>query len=525
MIVTTRLWLRQISALEGTPRNAIAFMFGVAATMTLPPFGVFILLLMAYGGLFALVSKAPTRRRAFADGWWWGWGYYLTGLYWFTIAMTTDMDAFGWMIPFALFGVTAFVALYPALACLCFYMLPQKGTIRRILIFSILWTVFEYARGHLLSGFPWNIPGNAFAFSDTGLQLAPIFGAYGLSFWAVLLGSSIAAIGDDRVSYDRSVGFVVLVWLAFVGGMSYGEHRLDLADRVPEEERYVPDVMLRLVQPNVRQSNKWDPAHQMEVLQTLIQMTQSSGLSQVTHVIWPESAIPYVIRPGTPLMHVLGSALPEKGYLITGALRMDGDKKDWQIWNSLLMLNHEGTVLGTYDKVRLVPFGEFLPFRRWIPDALLTPVGDRDFSQGPGLVNLGWDGLPTVRPMICYEVIFPSWGRTLESRDSAGESKRPDWFLNVTNDAWFGKSTGPYQHFGMARMRAAEYGIPLVRVANTGISAVIDPYGRVESQLGLGQKGVLDVKLPKATENTPYRRYKDLFFNALIIIALILVVI
>lgn len=523
-MVRVRQWMKAISASQDASRNMIAFLFGMAGTLTLPPFSVFPLVIIAYGGLFLLVSRAPSPKRAFADGWWWGWGYYITGLYWFCIALATDMASFGWMIPFALFGVTAFVALYPALASLLFYFLPARGTIRRILIFSIVWTVFEYARGHLLTGFPWNIPGNSFAFSDTAIQLASLFGAYGLSFWAVLLGSCVAALSDESISYDRSVGFILLVWLAFMGGMAYGEQRLKMADAIPEAERYVPDVMLRLVQPNISQPNKWEPAQQMQVLQTLIRLTQSSGLSRVSHVIWPESAIPYIVRPGTPLLHMLGSTVPDDTLLITGALRMEGGKQNWQIWNSLLLLDHNGTVLGKYDKSQLVPFGEFLPLRQWIPEALLTPVGAKDFSRGQGSgINLGLDGLPTVRPMICYEAIFPEWGRVQEG--TAVGDKRPQWFLNITNDAWFGRSTGPYQHFNMARMRAAEYGIPLVRVANTGISAVIDPYGRVESKLPLGHKGILDVKLPKPTADTLYGRYNNLFFNLLIVVALVLVVI
>jgi apolipoprotein N-acyltransferase len=526
MIERLRHTLKAVSALESVPRNAVAFMFGVAGTMTLPPFFVFPLVLMAYGGLFLLVHKAPTRKRAFADGWWWGWGYYITGLYWFTIALTTDMAAFGWMIPFALFGVTAFIALYPALACLLFYSLPGKrGTIRRIFVFSLVWTLVEFARGHLLTGFPWNIPGNSFAMSDTAIQLASVFGAYGLSFWAVLLGACIAAIADEKISYDRSVGFVLILWLGLVGGLSYGEQRLKATESMDHQLRYEPDILLRLVQPNIAQPHKWEPAKQMEVLQKHIRLTQSSGLSRVTHVIWPETALPYVVRPNTPLLSMVGSALPEKSTLLTGALRIEGEGKDWQIFNSILEVNHNGTVLGSYDKSKLVPFGEFLPLRSFIPDAWLTPVGDRDFSRGQGVVNVKWSELPLARPMICYEVIFPEWGGAATDNEHELQKQRPRWFLNVTNDAWFGLSSGPYQHFHMARMRAVEQGIPLVRVANTGISAVIDPYGRIESQLPLNKEGIIDAQLPKAIENTPYNTYNRIIINALILFLVILVAI
>jgi apolipoprotein N-acyltransferase len=523
MIVTARQWMKAAIALQGGRRNAAAFVFGFAAALTMAPFFVFPLVLIAYGGLFLLVHKAPNKKRAFADGWWWGWGFYIAGLYWFCVALMTDMAAFGWMIPFTLFGVTAFIALYPALASLVFYTIPGKrGTIRRIIIFSVLWTCVEFARGHLLTGFPWNIPGNAFAFSDKAIQLASVFGAYGLSFWAVLLGASWAALHDDEISWDRSLGFTLAVWGCFVGGMAYGEYRLEQADARPKEERYVPGVMLRLVQANISQPHKWDPAKQMEGLQRYIQMTQSSGLSQVTHVIWPETAVPYVVRADTPLMRMLGSSLPEKTKLITGMLRAEGQGKDWKIWNSMMLLDHKGTLRASYDKSKLVPFGEFLPGRQLIPKSWLTPVGDTDFSRGPGIVNIELDGLPPARPMICYEVIFPEWGATAENETV---KNRPAWFLNITNDAWFGKSSGPYQHFNMARMRAAENGIPLVRVANTGISGVVDPYGRIDSQLPLGQQGILDSKLPEPLPNTIYSAVKYYILPVLILICLILVVI
>ncbi len=522
MIHATRQWMQGVSGLKGGYRNASAFIFGISATMTLPPFFVFPMILLAYGGLYLLVSKAPTQKRAFADGWWWGWGCYMSGLYWFCVAMMTDMSSFGWMIPFTLLGVPAFVALYPALACTLFHRLPNKGPLRRIIVFAVVWTVVEFARGHLLTGFPWNIPGNAFAYSDKAIQLASLFGAYGLTFWAVLLGASFSALAEIKVSVDKSIGFGLIVWMCFMAGMSYGEQRLLAADQVPEDDRYVPGIMLRLVQPNITQPAQWDPALQVNALQKLLHGTESSGLSQVNYVIWPEAAIPYPIRPGTPLLQLIGGILPDKTRLLSGAVRAQGDSDGhWQAWNSILMIDHKGNILATYDKAKLVPFGEFLPGRSLIPKSWPTPVGDTDFTRGPGRINVKLDGLPLARPMICYEAIFPEWG----SDDPKSNDPRPEWFLNVTNDAWFGMSIGPYQHFNMARMRAAEVGIPLIRVANTGISGVIDPYGRVLSRLPLGQEGILDVKLPKPIENTINNRFNNVFLIVIMVICLLLVAI
>jgi apolipoprotein N-acyltransferase len=516
MILRMRQWTQAVTGLKGQSRNTAAFMFGVAAAFTLPPFFIFPLIIMAYGGLFLLANKAHDARRAFADGWWWGWGYYIVGLYWFCIALMTEPDKFAWMLPFTLFGVTAFVALYPALACLIFYKIAVQGTIRRMFLFAAVWTCVEYARGYLFTGFPWNIAGNSFAYSDNAIQLASIFGAYGLTFWAVLLGVSLTVIIDIRLRVEHVILFLGLVWSGFFTGLNYGSQRLEQADKVPQAERYVPGVMLRLVQPNIAQAHRWDPAKQMEGLQKHIQMTQSSGLSLVSHVIWPESSIPYVLKPGTPLLGMIGSALPEKTLLVTGALRSQGEKESWQVYNSMVVVNRKGEIIGNYDKSKLVPFGEFLPFRSLIPKAWQTPVGDMDFTRGNGVENMEWPGLPALRPMICYEVIFPQWAH------SDDDASRPKWMLNVTNDAWFGLSTGPHQHFHMARMRAAEQGLPLVRAANTGISAVIDPYGRVEAMMPLGREGILDVQLPKEAANTPYNRYNFLYLPSIMLLIIML---
>jgi apolipoprotein N-acyltransferase len=470
-------------------RNAASFFLGVLATLTLAPFFLFPLIIPAYGGLLWLVQAAPTRRRAFLDGWWWGWGFYMSGLYWFCIALLTDAEKFAWLIPFALFGLTAVIALYSAAACWLMKATRVRG-LGGIFVFSVLWTVVEFARGHWFSGFPWNLAGYSFAFSDSALQMASLLGAYGLTWLTVLLGASVTGLGEKGGKL-----FALVVWGVFALGVLWGAWRLGQA-----QTEYVEGVKLRIVQANIAQPHKWDPKRQMQGLQEHVRLTQSPGLNSITHVIWPETAVPYALKPDTSLTRMLGSAVPEGTILITGALRAQRADDKLQLWNSMVALNHAGAVVGSYDKVKLVPFGEFLPFRSLLPAAWLTPVGDIDFSSGPRGQVLDWPGLPPVMPLICYEAIFPGW--------VAHADKAPDWQLNLTNDAWFGLSSGPHQHFTMARMRAAEEGVPLVRAANTGISAIIDGYGRVLSELELGTQGVLDSKLPKRQNAyTVYAKY------------------
>ncbi|MDE3017051.1 MAG: apolipoprotein N-acyltransferase [Pseudomonadota bacterium] len=533
----------------GWKRNAVAFLCGVMATLTLAPFFIFPLIIPAFAGLLWLMENAPTGRRAFWDGWWWGYGFYISGLYWFCIALMTDPEKFAWLIPFALFGLTAVIAVYCGVACWLTILLipPVHGENKkvRIFIFSVVWTCVEYARGHLFGGFPWNLAGYSFGFSDVSVQMASLVGVYGLTFFAVLLGSSFAVIfpspfvGEgqgvslkneplslasshrERGDKKSAVLFLIAIWILFAAGMGWGGWRLHEAGRIPASARNVSGVRLRLVQGNVPQSDKWDPKLQMQGVETYLRLTQLPGLDKATHVIWPETAVPFPVRAHTPLARALGNGVPPGVVLITGALRAEGinpakrEAANFRIWNSLVAINHHGDIVGTYDKARLVPFGEFLPFRKWLPEFLTTPAGDIDFSRGPGRETLEWPGLPPIFPMICYEAIFP--GRL--------PPERPGLLLNVTNDAWFGDSIGPRQHFEMARMRAVEQGVPLVRVANTGITAIVDSFGRVISSLTLGVQGVMDTGLPVAQpEPTVFGRNGNLLLLILILAVIFLTI-
>jgi apolipoprotein N-acyltransferase len=494
--------------LQGWKRNGAAFFFGICATLTLAPYYFFPLLIPSFTGLFWLINKAPSRKRMFWDGWWWGWGFYMSGLYWFCIALLTDAEKFAWLIPFALFGLNAVIAIYSGIACWLMGWARVSG-LTKLILFSTIWTLVEYARGHLFTGFPWNLPGYSFGAYDITLQLASILGAYGLSFYAVLLGSSFAALAYGK----RGAIYLLIVWASFAASLVWGYQRLENAG----EAALVPGVKLRLVQANIAQPHKWDPKLEKQGVQEHVRLTQLSGIEQMTHVIWPETAVPYAITPETELPQILGTTIPDGVTLITGGLRTEGEgSPDWKIWNSLVAIDHSGAIVGSYDKTRLVPFGEFLPGRALLPKAWLTPVGDTDFSRGQSVKTLKWPGLPPFLPLICYEVIFPEL-------PSQAENPRPEFMLSVTNDAWFGLSSGPHQHFNMARMRAAEQGIPMVRAANTGISGVIDGYGRVLASLPLGTQGILDTALPKPIEApTFYSKQHSLLIPALLILALLL---
>jgi len=484
----------ELTNILGWRRSAFAFGFGVCATAAMPPLYIFPLLVPAFAGLLWLLSSAPSPRRAFFDGWWWGMGHYTTGLYWMCIALLTDPAQFGWLIPFTLVGLNGIIALYPALAGLAWhYIRPEKKW--GPLCFAALWSAVEFARGHVFTGFPWNLGGYAWAFSDAMSQSVSVIGIYGLTFITVLAACSI--IGGRKQALACAL---LLIAMAGVGAW-----RLQAAG----ETQFVSGVSLRIVQGDIAQSLKWDPKREQQILAHYAQLSRAPGAEKIT-LIWPETAVPFPLMEDGAVAGVLSRLAPMHGALLTGVLRLHGENRDFQAWNSLAVIT-PGGLAATYDKHHLVPFGEFVPFRAWVPVAVM-PAGMASFSRGPGPQTLDIPGAPPASPLICYEAIFPQ-----EATDSSG---RAGWLLNVTNDAWFGNSSGPYQHFAMARFRAIEQGLPLVRAANTGISAVTDAYGRVIARLPLGVEGVLDSGLPRRAASTIYGSIGDKYFLLLISILL-----
>ena len=489
-----------LATVGGWRRKALAFALGVCATLTLAPFYVFPLIVPAYGGLFMLVNAAPTRKAAFVDGWWWGWGFFMSGLYWFCIALLTDPEKFAWAIPLALFGLTGVIAFYPAVACALYKAVAKGGRLLQVYLFALVWLAVEYARGHLFTGFPWNLAGYAFGFSDVSLQSASLVGAYGLTFLTLLL--AVCSVSGKRLA--------LVAWAVFFVSFGWGYIRLQHAG-----EGEPSGARIRIVQANVSQPHNWDPKRQFQALESYMRLTQAPGIERVTHVIWPESATPYFLEPDSTLAKRLGAILPPGAILLTGALHKEDDGDDYRIYNSLVALDAEGNILGNYNKRQLVPFGEFLPLRDFIPSGWNLPVGNKDFSRGGEGAVLNWHGIAPFVGLICYEAIFPDMAESL--------TQRPAWLLTVTNDVWFGQSTGPRQHFEMARMRAVEQGLPLVRVANTGISAYIDEYGRVRERMSLNEKDVRDFMLQKSQLSaTTYIRCKEYFVLLLIFLGLIL---
>ncbi|MDE2069230.1 MAG: apolipoprotein N-acyltransferase [Bradyrhizobium sp.] len=452
-----------------------------------------------------LIDSSPSTRSAFATGWWFGLGHFVLGLYWIAEALLIDPQKFGWMIPFAVFGLSGGLALFPALAVAVTHRCGRAG-VSGVLILSAAWTTAEWLRGHILTGFPWNLIGYVWTLSDGILQLAAVTGIYGLSLITVVAAAMPAVLATQSATRPSRRGWLALgavslllavIWIA-------GSMRLSAAGT-----KDVPGVRLRIVQPDIPQIEKWSQARAEDHFERLLRLSKTPEKEQVTDVIWPETAVPFTLN--ADVARAIGAIAPPDGLVITGAVAAtQRPGETLKFWNSVVAIDASGNIRGIYDKFHLVPFGEYMPLRKYLPlDAVAA--GPVDFSAGPGPRTLYLPGLPAVSPLVCYEAIFP--GAVVAS------GSRPAWLLNVTNDAWFGRSAGPYQHFAIAKTRAVEEGLPLVRAANTGISAVVDPYGRVLAHLGLGEKGVLDSPLPAAAPGlTPYARYGDRVPMALLVL-------
>ncbi len=496
-------FLDRIRALTGWRRAVMALAAGVATALSLPPLNLWPVLFLAVPIVLLLLEGLPRRaiRTSFLTGWLFGVGYFLFALQWIGFAFFVDAETYLWMMPFAVGGLAAAMAIYWGLAALAVNAFGLRG-LRLVLGFAAVLALAEWLRGRLFTGFPWAAPGLAVDGMGAVAQSASLLGMTGLTLLIILwAGLPLVLIGRrHRIAAAALLLLLPLAW-------AYGSYRLSSATNAN-----VADVRLRIVQPNIAQDAKWRDDNARPIFETLLSLSSRTSLDgPITHIIWPESAVPFLIDEGGA-RNELAAMLSGRTVLLTGALRRS---QPGNIHNSIIVFDGSADVAGRYDKWRLVPGGEFLPFA-----AALEPLGFRkvitvpgNFAPGPGSVTFDIPGAPPVSLSVCYEAVFP--------HGLIDPSKRPAWLVNVTNDGWFGHSTGPSQHLAQARLRTIEQGLPMARAANTGISAVIDPYGRITAALALGRRGVLDSKLPKALPLTLYGRYGDWIFAALFCAVLI----
>jgi apolipoprotein N-acyltransferase len=509
----------------GWKRAAIALVAGMLSALAMAPFNAWPVLFASFPVVVWLIDGAGAGRlrgvpAAAMAGWWFGLGYFVPGLYWIGYAFLVDAPTFAWLMPFAILGLPAYLALFTALGFALARLIWTRDA-WRVLALAASLTLSEWLRGYALTGFPWNAFGYALTEPLALAQTASLIGLWGLTFLAVAIFASPSVLIDGKSRGRRPwiAPAIALVLLLAMG--IFGAVRLNL-----QPTAMVANTRLRIMQPNLQQDVKFNYAAKAEVMQKYLTLSdrasgpQSTGVRDVNILIWPESAFPFFLTREADAMAQIASLLPKGTVLITGSVRAPDAPPGARItraYNSIYVIDHDGSVVSIYDKLHLVPFGEFLPFQDWMEKiglVQLTKV-QGGFIPGTRRRTLEIPHAPRALPLICYEAIFP--GDVVERDD------RPGWIVNLTNDGWFGISTGPYQHLQQARLRAIEQGLPVVRAANTGISAVIDPLGRMVAVLGLGVEGVLDSSLPSPLPPTVYARTGDIPAAMIVTVTLLFV--
>ncbi|KRS14148.1 apolipoprotein N-acyltransferase [Roseovarius indicus] len=476
----------------------LALAAGGLTVLTLPPFSWLIAVPVAFSVLFIVLRNISTSR-AFLVGWAFGLGQFGIGISWIAESFYVDAERFGALAIPAVAGLSAGLAIFPGMAALLFAAIMQRrafGGIAAGLLFASCWVATEWLRGHVLTGFPWNLAAYALVDYAALRQPAAWVGSYGLGFLTVFIGilPGVLTVAAPKRRAPVLVLFAVAVTGLWVGGA------LRSGQDVPPT-----DVALRIVQGNVPQVEKWALGSRERTLEKYLGLSAQPGRFDV--LLWPETAFPGFLDEDAAARTRISAALPDDRVLLTGVPdRVEGDGGT-RYFNTVKVYDGRGEVLTGYAKHHLVPFGEYVPLKGWLPIERLT-VGLGDFTPGPGPRTLAVPGAPLVAAAICYEIIFP--GHVVD------DLFRPDWIFNATNDAWFGTSIGPEQHLASARMRAVEEGLPVVRAANTGISAIIDAKGEIIARLETGQTGVIDASLPTALAPTPYARFGDWTSLALI---------
>lgn len=513
-------------------RGLLALLAGAAAALAHPPFGV-LPGLLGFAVLLRLGDQAGPDR-ALAPAFLWGWlaglGYFAVSVWWVTGAFMVNAEAHGWMAPFALILLAGGLALFWG-GGLWLYRLARPRGLTRVLVFAGALALAEWVRGHVFTGFPWNLPGAAWRAGGAPSQAAALVGAYGLTWITLVIAATPGILpGLPRRQALAAGGAAVAVLAALYAG---GAWRLVTA---PAPNATAP--LIRIVQANVDQKTKWRPENLDLIFNDYVSLSALAAPRRPDVIIWPEGALPAVIddllAPGQPYPARLAAALAPGQMLLMGANRVglrEGGGFDY--FNTMVALQRTGAdgqapsgleVMGVHDKYRLVPFGEYLPMGE-----VMTRLGLRsivnmpaDFTPGPPPRPLVLPGLPPVQPLICYEALFPRFAA--QSGGRAG--LRAEWLLNVSNDAWFGASSGPWQHLNLASYRAIEEGVPMVRSTPTGVSGVIDSRGRLQAGawMSLGRRGVIDAPLPPPDGPTLYARLGNLFFAIMLLLSAAMVV-
>ncbi|MEO0542292.1 MAG: apolipoprotein N-acyltransferase [Pseudomonadota bacterium] len=507
----------RVTLLTGWRRWLLAFFAGGLFSFAQAPFHLFVLGFIAFPLLIWLLDGVIAReghasngtKQAAGIGWWFGFGYFTFGLWWISNALLVEAPEFAWFIPIAVLGLPALLAVFYALGCALAWII-WSDNIGRLASLAAALGLAEWLRSFILTGFPWNAIGYAAMPVPLAMQSVVLVGLFGMSALAVALFSLPAVFATGR--WVGIVSGLLLGTIIVTGHVGFGYWRIHLT-ATPQVSA---TLNIRIVQPALDQADKVEQSNPTEQFEDLLALSSLSSDAPIPDIIiWPETAVPFLLTRQPAALAAIGDMLQAGQTLMTGAVREEpsgGDAEEKaRFFNSIVVIDDLGIIQGAADKVHLVPFGEYLPFARFFDQFGLRAIAqaDRGYSAAATRRSLEVNGLK-VTPLVCYEAIFP---------DDFGAD---DLILNVTNDAWFGPTPGPYQHMHQARLRAVESGVPLVRVANNGISGVFDPFGRAISWVPYGQRGAVDVAVPISNIRTSYGFQQN--YNYWLIIAFLVAI-
>jgi apolipoprotein N-acyltransferase len=514
-------WAGRIILLWGWRQAGLAFLAGAIAVLALPPFDFIAAALVSFVLLFLLLEGAIPKPHAgffgrlwpaMKVGWWFGFGYFVAGLWWLGNALLAESEAFAWAIPLAVLVLPAVLALFYASAAGLARIIWSEG-IGSVAALGFGFGIAEWLRTFLFTGFPWNPVGHLAMPMPLLMQSASLVGVEGMNILAVVFFSlpALVLLGKHR----RTAALIFILLAALHAGFGY--YRLNVI-----EQPAATAVTARLVQPSVSQSEKWDDAARDKIFAKLIELSSlpgEAGAARASIIVWPETAIPFLLSDKPDAYTVIGNMLQTGQQLLTGAVRQEGKREsgdEVRYYNSLLLIGEDGLLVAASDKEHLVPFGEYLPAVDLLESLGLTQIVTTPggFSSGGPRKNISLSGTLKINPLICYEVIFP--------RGITASDGRADVLVNVTNDAWYGSTPGPYQHLRSAQLRSVEQGLPLLRVANNGVSAAIDARGRIIDALELNAVATIDISIPAALQPTPYVQHSRLIIPLALLACLLI---
>lgn len=472
-----------------------SFLLGIILTTAFAPLNFLPSIVISFSGYYYLTTKYRDKNEALLSGYLFGLGHYSSSLYWFSNALLVQADQFAWLIPFAILIIPSILAIYFVVVSWVTHKF-QNLSARRYLAFCTLITITEYLKGNIIIPFPWNNLPYVLANWDNMLQASFYLNQLTITFFLVFFSSLLSTLNLKRI---------LVVVTFFLSLHLFGEWRLKSST-----PSYTNNT-IRIVQPNFAVHHFGNHNLQTKQLSILAVLTNQGISEELKGVIWPESAFPYLTGYGSYRLKILGSLAPKNGYLITGSDTYD---LHGRYYNSIIAVNESWMIAKRHDKKYLVPFGEYIPFRDLIPFVEKIAYGMGEFTKGSTYNNYDEkDEFLHFVALVCYEIIFPL---------SENDAENAKWIINVTNDAWFGKSIGPYQHLAMAKYKSAEYGIPIVRVANTGISAVFSPYGQFLVKTQLNQQQVVDALIPTriAINNAFFKKSSILLWILLLIVCI-----